>query len=61
MNPKAAAPVPDPNGGTEQIMIYIVAGVAVIAAIAVFLLLRYLWELRSASNAGTPGGRSLGG
>jgi tight adherence protein B len=48
MNPKAVPPVAvDPNAGSEQIMLYIVAGVAVAAALAVFFFFRYLWELRT--------------
>ena len=48
MNPKAAAPAaPDTNGDPEQILYYVLGAIAVAAVLAAFLLIRYLWDLRT--------------
>jgi tight adherence protein B len=48
MNPKAiASPPVDPNSGTDPVMLYVLGGVAFLAVLGLFLLVRYLWELRA--------------
>ena len=48
MNGKVLAALPAaPQTGPDPILLYVLGGITALAAIGLFLLCRYLWELRT--------------